>query len=171
MANLPTLAYRAITSKLTVEEVKCATLETLEKETWRGRSVLFCACSRCSPEIVEAVLDKGVDIDKIDKSDDWSALMIAANQNRWDNLQLLLRRGANVEVLNDRNQNVLHMAAASGAPNDIIKILTDIIADPQAKDEDGQSPADWARINDHLATAAFIEQYVNGSTKSANLMM
>jgi ankyrin repeat protein len=64
----------------------------------------------------------------------------------------------------------LHWAAAKGAPDDIIKALIDAGADPKAEDDEGKTPADYARENKHLVTAAFIEQFI-APIKSANLMV
>jgi ankyrin repeat protein len=63
---------------------------------------------------------------------------------------------------------VLHYAAYNGAPEDIIKALIDTGVDPQAKDNKGISPADYARKNNQTVTAAYIEQFYQPPIKSAN---
>jgi hypothetical protein len=57
------LAERAEKGKLTVEEVNAATKEKLEEDKWRGNTVLSCASYYCGIEVVEAILDKNVNID------------------------------------------------------------------------------------------------------------
>jgi hypothetical protein len=57
------LAQRAEEGKLTVEEVKGATKERLEQDNYGGFMVLYCASLKCGIEIVEAILDKSVNID------------------------------------------------------------------------------------------------------------
>jgi hypothetical protein len=58
------LAKRAWDGKLTVEEVNAASKEKLEEhKTLDGYSVLWTASWRCEVEVVEAILDKNVNID------------------------------------------------------------------------------------------------------------
>jgi hypothetical protein len=64
----------------------------------------------------------------------------------------------------------LHYAAVNGAPDEIIKALIDVGADPEAQNNDGETPADLAREK-FPVTAAFIEQYGMAPIKSANLMV
>jgi hypothetical protein len=57
------LAERAYEGKLTVEEVNSATKKKLETDMIGGYPVLFWASGKCSIEVVEAILDKKVNID------------------------------------------------------------------------------------------------------------
>jgi hypothetical protein len=57
------LAQRAYEGKLTVEEVNRATKEKLEEDKRGGYTVLFCASQICGIEVVEAILDKNVNVD------------------------------------------------------------------------------------------------------------
>jgi hypothetical protein len=58
------LAERAWEGKLTVEEVNAATKEKLETVKYRGGyTVLFWASRECGIEVVEAILDKILNID------------------------------------------------------------------------------------------------------------
>jgi hypothetical protein len=57
------LAQRALEGKLTVEEVNGATKEKLEKDKYFEDTVLHCASRECRIEVVEAILDKNVNID------------------------------------------------------------------------------------------------------------
>jgi hypothetical protein len=57
------LAERALSGKLTVEEVIGATKEKLETDKDDGFTVLYWASYNCGIEVVEAILDRGVDID------------------------------------------------------------------------------------------------------------
>jgi hypothetical protein len=58
------LAERACRRELTVEEVNAATKEKLEgdKDSF-GYTVLYWASALCSIKVVEAILDKNVNID------------------------------------------------------------------------------------------------------------
>jgi hypothetical protein len=57
------LAHRANQGKLTVEEVKGATKEKLEEKDEDENTVLYWASGKCGIEVVEAILDKNVNID------------------------------------------------------------------------------------------------------------
>jgi hypothetical protein len=57
------LAKHAYYGKLTIEEVNTATKEKLEEDKYWNFSVLYWASIECPIEVVEAILDKGVDID------------------------------------------------------------------------------------------------------------
>jgi hypothetical protein len=56
------LAERAYRGELTVEEVNAATKEKLEKDKFGGCTVLYWASRECGIEVVEAILDKNVNI-------------------------------------------------------------------------------------------------------------
>jgi pyruvate/2-oxoglutarate dehydrogenase complex dihydrolipoamide acyltransferase (E2) component len=62
------LAERAREGKLTVEEVNGTTKEKLEGDKYLECTVLFCASSNCPIEVVEAILDKGVNINGLSTS-------------------------------------------------------------------------------------------------------
>jgi hypothetical protein len=58
------LTKLALHGQLTVEEVNRATKEKLEEEkTWDGCTVLYWSSCRCPINVVEAILDKNVNID------------------------------------------------------------------------------------------------------------
>jgi hypothetical protein len=59
------LAERARDEELTVKEVNAATKEMLEEDKCIGYSVLYCATFNCPIEVVEAILDKNVNIDRL----------------------------------------------------------------------------------------------------------
>jgi ankyrin repeat protein len=94
------LATRAWRGELTVREVNAARKEKLDKKDENnGNTLLYCASASCPTEVVEAILDKGVDIDEMSGSyNHYTPLSIAANYGKWDNVKLLLRRGANANL-------------------------------------------------------------------------
>jgi hypothetical protein len=57
------LAHRAFEDRLTVEEVRGATKEKLEEKDEDENTVLYWASWKCPIEVVEAILDKNVNID------------------------------------------------------------------------------------------------------------
>jgi ankyrin repeat protein len=171
------LAERALHELLTMEDINQATKEMLETQlTARGNTVLYCAAASCSIEIVQAILDKGVNpnnglLSSSSSTDDkCSPLMIAAMHKKWDIVLLLLARGANATLLNYQKWNVLHYAAEKCAPDDIIKSLILAGADPKGKNSDRRTPADIARERGYLSTASYIEHFHETSIKSANFI-
>jgi ankyrin repeat protein len=85
--------------KLTVQEVNRITKEELERDKNSfGNTVLYCATYGCPIEVVEAILDKGVNIDGLTDGK-WTALMGAAYYKKWDIIKLLVRRGADAKIL------------------------------------------------------------------------
>jgi hypothetical protein len=56
------LADRAYEGKLTVEEVNAASKERLEEDKYDEYTVLNWASIECGIEVVEAILNKGVDV-------------------------------------------------------------------------------------------------------------
>jgi hypothetical protein len=59
------LAERAYYGELTVEEVRDATKEKMEDDKYVGCTVLYRASMNCPVEVVEAILDKNVNIDEL----------------------------------------------------------------------------------------------------------
>jgi hypothetical protein len=57
------LAVRAKEGRLTVEEVNATTKDKLEVKDYIGITVLVWASQNCPIEVIEAILDKGVNID------------------------------------------------------------------------------------------------------------
>ena len=84
------------------------------------------------PKVIEALLDAGANINvKNDKGN--TALHFAAMKNNYDVVDVLLRRGADIEALNKKKQNPLFYAKSNKSLNDtyIIKRLT-----PQSTEEE-----------------------------------
>jgi hypothetical protein len=60
------LAYRAKEGNLTVEEVNAATKDKLETDKNKyGNTTLFLASFGCGIEVVEAIINKGVDVNQL----------------------------------------------------------------------------------------------------------
>jgi hypothetical protein len=75
------LALCAFSGKLTVQEVNDATKEKLVEDNFRGDTVLYCASRYCGIKIVEAILDKIVNIDELSHVSIccWYLLLMIAN--------------------------------------------------------------------------------------------
>jgi hypothetical protein len=60
------LADHAKDGTLTVEEVNTATKEKLETDkSINGYTVLYFACTQCGIEVVEAIINKGVNLNQV----------------------------------------------------------------------------------------------------------
>jgi hypothetical protein len=66
MTTYVNLATRAWQGKLTVQEVNATTKEILEDDIYYDCTVLYNAIGKCSIEVVEAILDKGVNVNGFD---------------------------------------------------------------------------------------------------------
>jgi ankyrin repeat protein len=108
--------------------------------------------------------------------------MAAAGSRKWDIVNHLLWKGANVKRLTavvsskiligrdyliyetnsnsnpQSKKNALHYAAQQGAPDDIVKTLIEAGADSKAKDKDGKTPVDFAYDNNYPSTASYINK-------------
>jgi ankyrin repeat protein len=100
MALVQNLAKRAWDDELTLEDIKLADPIKIEQDTYIKRSVLYIASKRCSVDIVEAILDKGIDVNGL-SGRNMTALHSAASAGKFDNVILLLRRGADAKLCND----------------------------------------------------------------------
>jgi ankyrin repeat protein len=95
--NLADLARDGL---LTIQHVQQATKDTLETDRYSLMkfTVLFCATWKCSYEVVEAILNKGVDLNQISTSNNMTALVGTVDETRWDIVMLLLNRGADASI-------------------------------------------------------------------------
>jgi ankyrin repeat protein len=160
------LAERAQGSLLTLEEVKVAEKRRLEEDKWQYNatsqqfSVLFCAIANrgCSIEIVQAIIDKGVNVNELSTTGS-TPLMHATIVQRWDVVQLLLQRGADAQIVDKMNKrSALHYAAGHEVPNEIIVALVNAGADPDAKDRERHTPADVALHMHHYVVVGFLNE-------------
>jgi ankyrin repeat protein len=166
------LSQFALLKLLTIEEVQQATKIELEIHHDQEYSLLHMICCCCDDvELLEAILDKGVNIDDVTEFG-WTSLQLSAERKKWDFVQVLLRRGADPSPVNSVcSISALHFAAIGCAPDNIIKSLLDTGADPKCQDFYGKNPADCAREKGNTLIASYIEEYCVPPTKSANLLI
>jgi ankyrin repeat protein len=165
------LAIQASRGALTVEDVAQASKTKLEQDKYpNGFSVLYQACSRCSVDVVQAILDKGIDINETSGSRNWTPLSAAVSGCQWNTVRILLRLGAKANFCDFLVRNELHYAAQNGAPEDVVKQLIDAGVDPQAKQFAGLTPADIARLHHHPSLATYLDQFCLPQVKSANFI-
>jgi ankyrin repeat protein len=160
----------AFAGTLSVQQIQLASKESIVNcERFADSTLLYWAVSKCSAKVVEALLDKGVDIDE--KSHyEMSPIHVAASISRWDSLIVLQQHGANMLAVNYRGWTALHFAAWSGAPEYIIELLIKSGINPQDMESTGKTAIDFAIESYHPETATLIEQFCK-PTKSANLVV
>jgi hypothetical protein len=61
-------AYHAYKGRLTVDEVIFMFIDNLLHDIYNGDLVLGNACGYCSPEVVDAILKRGIDVNQADES-------------------------------------------------------------------------------------------------------
>lgn len=91
----------------------------------------------------------------------YTALMIAAKQNKIDYAIALINSGANVDAVHDSswgktNRTALSFAAEKGN-SEIVAILLDHKANPTIPDAEGRLPIEWARSRDHDDVVSLLE--------------
>ncbi len=88
---------------------------------------------------VKKLLDAGVNINARGTKGSATPLIIAAERNQVDLLKLLLERGADINVRDEKWQSALFHATANDRP-DVIGILIQKNADVNARDKTGRTP-------------------------------
>jgi ankyrin repeat protein len=162
-------AQLAYTGKLTVQDVQAASDNDLDQE-FDYCSVLYCACQHCPIEVVQALLDRNVNINELSTESKTTPLMGAIMVREWDVATLLLNRGANVSCQDKYGWNILHYAAEHDPPNELIYALIDAGADPMAKSSRGEAPVDIARREGNDSLVKLFEDIMNRSMKVANFI-
>lgn len=73
----------------------------------------------------------------------WSPLHLAIIGSNVDIIEMLLKKGADIEVEDGKGQTPLHLSVLCKLP-DAAKTLLEYDADIEAKDNKGRTPLDWA---------------------------
>ncbi|KAF5621165.1 ankyrin repeat [Fusarium tjaetaba] len=97
-----------------------------------------------SAEILQLILDREVDVNL--KWSDESALHAAAENGRVENVRLLISKGADVDIRNDRGQTSLHTAAKEDQA-EVVEELLKSNANINATDQESRTPVYFAAYN------------------------
>lgn len=115
--------------------------ETCNLSLYKTNSEKFKGCIR----IMEYLLEQGVNPDsKYKKFGNFPVLMHASSQGLYSLVELLIKKGANVNAVDKYNATSLHRAALMGH-SDVVQLLVNSKADKYWKMEDGETPLDWAK--------------------------
>jgi len=114
--------------------------------------------------IVQLLLDHGANVNqRVGRSGSTPFIyLIGRGRPSPEVIMLLINAGANVNVQMDDGSTPLHEAAAYGN-RQVAEILIANGADPMHKTNKGQTPADYARLRDHIDLANFLEQKISFS--------
>jgi hypothetical protein len=96
------IAQNTYDERLTLQDFQRLTKEQLEGDrSDLGYTTLYCAVMRYAVEVVEIIIDKGVDVNGKSSRSEWTPLMGSAWHEKWDTLKyLVLKCGADVRLLN-----------------------------------------------------------------------
>lgn len=117
-----------------------------------GISLLHWAAVRCSPELIDFLLQEGLDINQRDSSIGMTPLHCAVFNERIESMRLLIDRGADIHARNACGQTALLIASqANIAP--LVDLLLAQGASPLVRDIMHKTPLDYARENKNTSTA------------------
>ncbi|HZT43347.1 MAG TPA: tetratricopeptide repeat protein [Chthonomonadaceae bacterium] len=130
-------------------------------EDWRD--LIFSAAWACQAQIVEALINLGVDPNYSNEFGE-TACHIAAGNGNLDLLRLLIRAGADVNARTTTQESPLHYCVNNGCNHDpslgytaIMTFLCDHDADINAQDDNGQTPLHGA-----ITDAELVSWFVRG---------
>ncbi|XP_046560339.1 serine/threonine-protein phosphatase 6 regulatory ankyrin repeat subunit B-like [Haliotis rubra] len=121
-----------------------------------GNNILHYACIGRDRGTVEFVLSlDGVDINSRGR---WSTtpVMLAAWREHRDVVELLVSQGADVSLVDDDGNNILHYACLGGDKKTVESVLSLDGVDINARNNYGETAADWARDRGHLQLVEFL---------------
>lgn len=132
------------------------------------------------PDIVEVLIDKGADVNARDCG--YTALCWAAKLGRRESAEVLISRGANVDLIGDNEKTPLHLAA-EGGHEPVVKLLLAKGANARLKDDVGATPLHLAAkkgklevlkaLLDHVKTtgSALVDSIVVGDLGKAKRLL
>ena len=102
--------------------------EIVHKEDRLDGTLLHAAAERGTPEMIEYLVEKGSDIDRIERS--WSPLCSAIFKEKIENVKKLIELGANLNnKVSESNPLICTMTGRRGERSEIAKLLIEAGAD------------------------------------------
>lgn len=114
-----------------------------------GNPALFDAAWIGNTEVLGVLLDHGADVNARNEDTAGTSLWYAVHADHANAVNLLVARGARLDLRYASGQTILHLACARGDPQ-IVKLLLAAHADLAATDQTSNTPLDEAVLNDRL---------------------
>lgn len=126
---------------------------------------LMAASMGGDPEIVRMLLEYGTDTEL--RSQNETALHLAAKYKKPESVRVLLEKGANIEAIGQFEKTAFHYAAIESGPQviEVMKVLLEYEADKEARDEYGATPLLRAVSSSDIEVVRFLLD--NGANKEA----
>jgi ankyrin repeat protein len=128
----------------------------------QNSSQLHGACRTGSREETAKLHDAGA----TENNDADMELLAAACEGKLAMVELVLQRGANINVRDRAKQTALHYASQQGRV-DMVRCLLEHKADMEAKDENGRSCLDLARLTARRAVVQLLLQSASAGLTAA----
>ncbi|MDX5495776.1 MAG: ankyrin repeat domain-containing protein [Wolbachia endosymbiont of Nomada marshamella] len=110
------------------------------------RTLFILAAITGHVKIVEALIERGIDINTVDK-DGLTPLHEAAGSGHVEVVNALIKKGANVKAVDKYGNTPLHLAASHYSDEGIVKALIENGADVNAKNQDRCTPLHYAALS------------------------
>ncbi len=123
-----------------------------------GTPMLNIAARSERPEILEWLLENGADINAVSADRGYTAVMDAVWRGNKEIAGILIRRGADLDVLSKEGQTAL-VLAVGGDKKEICRMLAEGGADPDITDAMGMSAYGYAKLFKKDEIAGILEKY------------
>lgn len=122
-----------------------------------GHNALMCAVMRKSYPIIEFLVFNKADLNKQTTDSGMTAIMLAAMNRDLKAFNILFEAGADIHLLNKKNQSALSYAAKNGSYEMVAKLIQKG-ANVNQKDDYGYNPLVGAVINQHEKVVELLVQ-------------
>lgn len=122
-----------------------------------GHNALMCAVMRKTYPILEFLVLKKADLNKQTTDSGMTAIMLAAMNRDLKAFTILFEAGADIHLLNKKNQSTLSYAAKNGSYEMVSKLIQKG-ANVNQKDDYGYNPLTGAVINQHEKVVELLVQ-------------
>jgi len=127
-------------------------------------AALRAASGEGKTEAIEYLLANGADLNSKNRYRR-NALMLAAEKGHTETVKVLIEKGAKVNDTDDDRKSALILAAAQASNYETMKVLLANKADPNIKDNSGDTALDHARKNGHKNLVELLKSSTVGAAE------